>query len=202
MKKIIMFAAAIFMLAGCGNKKNEQSAAIPFEDMNWVKVEPEEIDFNPFVTIGKDWMALAMGNKDAMNSMTISWGQAGVLWSKPVFTVYVSSDRHSKKLMDGSKYFTVMAFPDTRKNKAALTYIGSHSQADEPDKTANAGLTVEFTELGNPILKEAELAFECKIIYKEEIKRNLLPDDVKPRYEQMGLHTMYVGEIVNVFQKK
>lgn len=198
----MMIVAAALMLCSCGGKKADQTAAVPFESLGWTKVAPEDIDFNPFQTVGKDWMALAMGNKDAMNSMTISWGQCGVLWNKPVFTVYVSSDRFSKKQMDSNKYFTVSAFPDTRKNKAALTYIGSHSQRDEPEKTKNAGFTVDFSELGNPLINEASMVFECKIIYKEEIKKNLLPDDVRPSYDDMGLHTMYVGEIVNVFQKK
>lgn len=198
----MIMVAATLALVSCGGKKADKEATIPFEDMKWVKTNPEELEFNPFQTVGKDWMALAMGDEKSMNSMTISWGQAGVLWNKPVFTVFVSSDRYSKHLMDASKYFTVMAFPATRKNKEALVYIGSRSQQDEPDKTANAGFTVEFTEAGNPIFNEANLAFECKIIYKEEFKKGQLPDDVKPMYDEMGLHTMYIGEIVNVFQKQ
>lgn len=201
MKRIIAFTAVIMLLCGCGARK-DRNVTVPFEDMEWTRVAPEEIEFNPFQAIGKDWMALAMGGQSSMNSMTISWGECGVLWNKPVFTVYVSSDRYSRKLMDSSEYFTVMAFPDTRKNKAGLTYIGSHSQRDEPDKTENAGFHVEYTELGNPVFNEASLVYECRIIYKEELKKNLMPDDVKPRYDEMGLHTMFIGEIVNVYRKQ
>lgn len=200
MRKILIMTVASMILAACsqGNKREKTS----FKDLAWEQVEPVDLDFNPFQRIGKDWMALAMGNGESMNSMTISWGTAGELWNKPVFIVYVSSDRFSKELMDKQKYFTVMSFPNTRANKEALGYIGSRSGRDEPAKTENAGFTVEYTERGNPIFKEAELSFECKILYKEEFKHELLPAEVKPRYEQMGLHTMYIGEIVSVLKKK
>ncbi len=200
--KIRLMAAcllAALLLGSCrGGEKAEQDSG----NEVWEKLSPEELDFNPFRTIGKDWMALAVGKDEGMNSMTISWGGAGVLWNKPVFTVYVSSDRYSKRLMDDNAYFTVMAFPHERRYKDALLYIGSKSKRDEPDKTADAGFTVEYTELGNPLFREAALAFECRIIYREEFKMELLPSDVRRMYEDTGLHTMYVGEIVNVYGKR
>lgn len=200
MKKIFCIVLILSTLLSCGEKKKD-SETIKFEDLKWETIAPEQIEFNPFQTIGQDWMALAMGKAENMNSMTISWGSAGVLWNKPVFTVFVSSDRYSKGLMDKQEYFTVMAFPESRKNKEALTYIGSRSGRDEPNKTENAGFTVEYSELGNPLFKEANLVFECKILYKEEFKKDQLPSEIKPRYDNMGLHTMYIGEIVNVYQK-
>lgn len=199
MKKLICIITCLAALLSCGSRE-KSSETVEFESMNWENVTPESLDINPFQTIGQDWMALAMGRDENMNSMTISWGTAGVLWNKPVFTVFVSSDRYSKGLMDEQKYFTVMAFPESKNNKDGLTYIGSRSGRDEPNKTENAGFTVEYTELGNPMFKEAELVFECKIWYKEEFKQDLLPSDVKPRYDTMGLHTMYIGEIVNVYR--
>lgn len=197
----IFLALSVAVLCSCGSGKKENNT-MEKENWKWEKVNPTDLDFNPFQTIGVDWMALAMGGEKSMNSMTISWGTAGELWNKQVFTVFVSSDRYSKRLMDESKYFTVMAFPKSRKIKESLVYIGSRSQRDEPDKTVNAGFTVEYTELGNPIFKEANLVFECRIIYKEEFKMELLQPEVRRMYEDMGLHTMYIGEIVNVFVKQ
>lgn len=199
--KYLFLALSVAVLCSCGSGKKENNT-MEKENWKWEKVNPTDLDFNPFQTIGVDWMALAMGGEKSMNSMTISWGTAGELWNKQVFTVFVSSDRYSKRLMDESKYFTVMAFPKSRKIKESLVYIGSRSQRDEPDKTVNAGFTVEYTELGNPIFKEANLVFECRIIYKEEFKMELLQPEVRRMYEDMGLHTMYIGEIVNVFVKQ
>ena len=45
------------------------------------------------------------------------------------------------------------------------------------------------------------MALECRIIYKEEFRRDLLPSDVKPMYDDMGLHTFYIGEIVACYRK-
>ena len=85
--------------------------------------------------------------------------------------------------------------------KPALSYIGSHSGRDG-DKLREAGLTTEFTELGNPIFEEANLAIECKLLYKEELDVQQVPDNIREMYDRgVGPHTMYIGEIVNVWIK-
>ena len=170
------------------------------ENMQWAETDISELQMNPVDVFAKDWMALAAGSEASFNAMTISWGTIGELWNKPVVIVYVSSDRATKKLMDENKYFTVSAFPSSAKE--SLVYIGSHSMKDEPDKVAAAGLTAEFSPLGNPMFKEACLTIECRKIYAEPFKEELLPDDVRPRYEKMGMHTAYIGEIVNVWEKE
>lgn len=205
MKKILVMLAAAAVLAGCGGKKSEgDNASIPVEDMQWKKTDPYEMDFRPFKMISKDWMALAVGSGDRMNSMTVSWGILGELWSRPVFTVFVRSSRYTKKLMDENKYFTVSAFPQTAKNRESLVHIGGHSKKDDPDKTANAGLEVEYSELGNPLFRQSDLAFECRILYREELKEELLPPEIRKIYAEgdPAMHTMYIGEIVNVYVKE
>ena len=173
----------------------------PVEQREWISVDPLDLQMNPVKAFARDWMALAVGNNKAMNAMTISWGTIGELWGKPVVIVYVSSDRYSKALMDKNSYFTVSAFPESIKNREILSYIGSHSQAEEPDKVTNAGLKVEYSALGNPLFKQANLAIECKKLYSDEFKKTLMPDDVRHLYDELGVHTFYIGEIVNVFVK-
>lgn len=107
-------------------------------------------------------MVLAVGKKDDMNAMTVSWGEMGELWGLPVITVFVSTSRYTHSFMERNNYFTVTAFPE--RMRSALLYIGTHSGKDD-DKLKAAGLTPEYTELGNPIFKEANLAIECRIIY-------------------------------------
>jgi flavin reductase (DIM6/NTAB) family NADH-FMN oxidoreductase RutF len=48
----------------------------------------------------KDWMVLAVSKECDFNAMTISWGQMGELWNKPVVTVYVRDSRYTKKFID------------------------------------------------------------------------------------------------------
>lgn len=202
-----LIVLAVILTSGC-HRKNADSAQVSGTDSlevvkPWTKIVPEELELKPIDRIANDWMALSVGDKRSMNSMTISWGTIGQLWNKPVFIVFVSSDRYTKRLMDANRYFTVTAFPQSRELKEALVYIGSHSQREEPDKTANAGLTVEYTTLGNPIISEGNLAIECQKIYSEEFDKGRLPADIRDNmYANLGLHTLYIGEIVNIWTRE
>lgn len=199
----LALAATLILPASCRHGGESGEGREDADSLaTWVKLAPEELVMRPVGEFSRDWMALAMGNAKSFNSMTISWGSVGQLWNKPVVTVYVSSDRYSKKLMDNSNWFTISRFPDKREYKDGLIYLGSHSQKDDPDKTANSGLRVDFTEQGNPRFKDAELVIECKKIYSDEFKKDKLPQDIRDGiYSSTGLHTMYIGEIVNVYEK-
>ena len=206
---IIAAIAAIVCLTAChkgrGNDIDNTDTQIDtvMTDNVWTKVDPMEFSIDPITTFSKDWMALATGTKKGFNSMTVSWGTVGYLWNKPVVIVFVSKDRYSKKLMDDNQYFTLTGFPKTKECRRALEYIGSHSQKDDPDKTAHAGLSVEFTTLGNPVFSEGNLAIECKKIYSDEFETDKMPKDVmESLYARMGMHSFYIGEIVNVLEKK
>lgn len=198
MKKTIYMILLALTVAACGGR---DGAKTDIRTMQWEKTDPTDLEMKPVAAFATDWMALGVNAREGVNAMTISWGQIGELWGRPVVTVFVSKDRHTKHMLDEAGQFTVSAFPNTLESRRILTYIGSHSLSDEPDKLENAGLTFDLTEAGNPLFKEADLAIECKVIYKEEFKADLLPDKVKPMYEQMGLHTFYIGEITNVYRK-
>lgn len=168
----------------------------------WKEITPYEIK-NSVTLFEKDWMALAVGKKGDMNAMTIAWGGLGELWGKPVVTVYVRSNRYTYGFMERNNYFTVTAFPEDK--RPALQYIGTHSGRDDKDKLKKAGLTPAFTELGNPIFEEANLAIECRIVYKAPFNVSAIADDeTRSDYADAkngGVHTMYIGEIVNVWKK-
>lgn len=194
-----LFAA--LMLAACGNKTNEtpkeEKASTSAE---WQKIEPQEIDVNAVKMFADDWMLLSAGKDSSMNMMTIAWGGLGELWGKHVVTIYVSPDRYTYKFLEENDHFTVTAFPEEYREK--LQYLGTASGRDE-DKIKGSGLTPKFTDLGNPIYKEATLAIECKKIYAEQFKKNLMPVEQRQWYDdaKLGVHMMYIGEIVNVWKK-
>ena len=202
---VLTAAACLFSCKGRHHEALEETvqADSVLTEHAWTPVDPMELNMNPVGNFAQDWMALAMGNSKKYNSMTISWGTIGELWNKPVVIVFVSSDRASKQMMDDNAYFTVTGFPRTKACKDALVYIGSHSLRDDPDKTANAGLTVEFTEAGNPIFAEGRLAIECRKMYSEPFDLSRVPQDIRERmYAEMGVHTMYIGEITGAWEKK
>ena len=193
----VLFCAGVLFGCGGGASSGAEESA---QTAAWKAIAPKEIADNPIVKVGSEWMALAAGSEDDFNAMTIGWGTWGVLWGRPVVTVYVSSSRYTYEYMERNDYFTVTGFPEAM--KPALSYIGSHSGRDG-DKLKEAGLTPEFTELGNPIFAEANLAMECKLLYKEELDVEQVPENIREMYERgVGPHTMYIGEIVNVWVKE
>lgn len=201
MNRIYIIGAALVLLfaVSCGGKKGEE-APLSISEMQWTKLSPDSLALQPIKAFDKDWMALSAGHKE-MNSMTISWGEIGVLWNKPVVTVFVREERYTKRLIDQTGQFTLTIFPDDPKCKQALVYLGSHSRADEPDKMKNAGLSYEASEAGNPLIKEGILALECKVLYKDVLKSDQMPKDIKSFYDNAGLHTMYIAQILNIYTK-
>ena len=192
---------AALLLTACGNKANEsETEAKTTNSDQWQEIMPQNIDVNAVKLFANDWMLLSAGKDTSMNMMTIAWGALGELWGKPIVTVYVSTDRYTYKFLEDNEYFTVTAFPEQFRDK--LQYIGSVSGRDE-DKVKGSGLTPEFTKLGNPIYKEANLAVECKKIYAEQLKKELMPLEQRQWYDEkkLGVHMMYIGEIVNVWKK-
>ncbi|MCQ2282403.1 MAG: flavin reductase family protein [Bacteroidales bacterium] len=203
MKKTVFFAMAVMLMAACNQKQSvdEKMMDTTMENKEWTEIKPEELNANVFDLMDKDWMILSAGKEGDMNMMTIGWGQLGVLWNKPVLTVYVSTSRYTNEFVEREGRFTVTAFPEQYRD--ALKYLGSVSGRDE-DKLKGSGFTAEFTENGSPIYKEANLAIECKKIYTQQFDQSLLRDEQKDWYAQrgIGLHVMYIGEIEHIWVKE
>ena len=197
MNKTIALIIISMAMLSCGDTPKDTEN---IREKPWTEIAPADIDLNPIQMIDKDWLEVSAGKEGNMNLMTISWGTVGELWNKPVFIVYVSTSRYTHRFMEENDYFTVTHFPESMRDK--LAYLGRVSGRDE-DKVAGAGLTVEFTELGNPIYAEADLAIECKKIYGQQFDADLMPAEQRQWYERngLGIHSMYIGEIIHVWEK-
>ena len=171
-------------------------------DGSWRKITAAELKDNAFSLFRNDWMLLATGTRNEKNAMTISWGGMGVLWGRDVVTVYVSTSRYTYGLMEKNDCFTVTAFPE--EYRAALKYMGTKSGRDE-DKFKNSGLTPQYTPLGHPAFAEARLLIECRKVYSAPFDYNqIILQNAKDMYDRktMGIHTQYIGEILNVWVKE
>ncbi|MCH5199422.1 MAG: flavin reductase [Oscillospiraceae bacterium] len=143
------------------------------------------------------WALLTAGDKDGYNSMTISWGGLGTLWSKPVATVYVKPVRYTHQFMEKSDYFTVSFFSEEYRNALMLMGMKSGRNAD---KVKEAGLTADFLE-NSVMFKEAKTTLLCKKIYKQDLDVGNIPEDVvKAFYTDEAAHTMYIGEVVDIIE--
>ena len=79
--------------------------------MAFQEVDISTLEFNPFDKISRQWMLVTAGNEDTSNTMTASWGGVGIMWGKPVATVYIRPQRYTKEFIDKDEYFTILFFP-------------------------------------------------------------------------------------------
>lgn len=170
----------------------------------WRRIEAAEIAENPVLLFGKGWFGLAAGTAEDMNAMTIGWGGLGTLWgmNNAVVNIYVEPTRYTHGYLLENDHFTLTSVPEEHRD--ALRYIGSRSGRNEEDKIANAGLTVGFTELGNPFFNEGRMVIECKKIYSAPMVLEGMGEKGKLTYDPsrgMKPHTIFIGEVVNVFVK-
>ncbi len=144
---------------------------------------------------------LAVGDREKSNAMTIGWGGIGTVFGRTALTVYVAEKRYTKEFIDKAEYFTVMTFDVDHSN--VLNYMGTKSGRDG-DKAKALGLHTAYTANGTPYYTEATMVIECKIMYAAPMEAKDFKSDV-PRnlYRNFsgGLHSIYIGEVVNAWQK-
>ena len=156
----------------------------------------EKLDMNPFEKIGKQWALVTAGDENRCNTMTVSWGGVGVLWGKNVVYIFIRDSRYTKEFIDNGDTFS-MAFLG-EEYRGALNFCGAHSGRDG-DKFEQAGLTAAFRD-GIPYPDEADLVLLCRKLAAVPITEDTFVDaQIQPKWYGDGdMHTMYVGEIVQV----
>jgi len=195
MKKTLFTALLASMLMAVASPLSAQ------EENGFKKINVRE----DFKENGFQWFhdaeLLAAGDKTKSNAMTIGWGGIGTLWGRTALTVYVAEKRYTKEFMDKAEYFTVMAFDVEHSN--VLRYMGTKSGRDG-DKAQALGLHTAYTANGTPYYTEASLVIECKIMYAAPFDPDHFKSEVPKRmysHFPAGIHSMYIGEVVNAWQK-
>ena len=166
--------------------------------MGFSKIMPVDMKGNVFDLIGNRWMLLTAGDKDNLNTMTVSWGGLGVLWGANVATCYVRPQRYTKEFVEREDYFTLSVYGAEFKKQLAI--CGSKS-GREIDKVSECGFTPVFAECGAPYFEEAELVIVCRKLYFSDFEpENFLDEKIEDCYEEDDYHRMYIGEIVEILQ--
>ena len=168
--------------------------------MAMVTMDVKDLSVEIFKLIDKKTPLLTAGSREKYNTMTVSWGSLGTLWSVPASTVYVRPQRYSHEFMDSSDYYTLSFFSD--EYRKAMEFCGSNS-GRTVDKAEKCGLTVAYTEEGAPYFEEAELVLVCKKMYHQDFDpKGFCYERLSGLYANQDYHTMYVGEVVQALKKQ
>jgi flavin reductase (DIM6/NTAB) family NADH-FMN oxidoreductase RutF len=165
----------------------------------FISVIPDELNESAFKLIGKDWMLVAAGNISDYNMMTASWGSFGVLWNRPIVSVFVRPPRYTYDYMESNLFFTLCFFDYKYRN--LLNLLGSKSGRDI-EKMKIDELDSQSIENRSVFFDQARLVIECKKLYFNDINpANFLDSTLDGHYPKADYHRMYIGEVMNVFKK-
>ncbi len=165
------------------------------------KVDVYTIKENVFDQLQNEWMLITAGSVQDFNTMTAAWGGFGILWQKPVATIFIRPQRFTYKFTEEQPTFSLSFFGHD-KYRDALSFCGTKSGRDY-NKPQEVGLTPALTSANNIAFQEARLVFDCRKIYADDIKpAHFFDKDLeKSIYPQKDYHRFYIGEIVGCYKR-
>jgi flavin reductase (DIM6/NTAB) family NADH-FMN oxidoreductase RutF len=189
----------------------EQKKVIPAEK-NWIEKNIRELNGSPVKRIGDEWALLSAGDTAKSggnwNTMTVSWGGLGELWSQDVAFVFIRPQRYTREFVEANSIFTLSFFD--KSSRKALAFCGDKSGRDI-DKAAGAGLNpIVFDRTllngraqGAIGFAEATEIIVCRKLYTHvfDPAKFLDPAIQKNCYPQSDYHTMYIAEVVGLLVK-
>ena len=164
-------------------------------------ISPEEFEKSPFRLIGKEWLLITAPDEEkasGTNAMTASWGNMGILWNKPIATVFVRPQRYTYGLCESAERFSLSTLPDECRN--ALKICGTKSGKDL-DKLEECSLSC--TEIdGVKVIEQSKVAMICKKLYADDLKKECFIDkDQLKHYPTDDFHRFYILEIEKILVK-
>ncbi|MFH2095674.1 MAG: flavin reductase [Bacteroidota bacterium] len=170
------------------------------EQQGYKEISAKEIPDNVIHLIADDWMLVTSGDSSSFNTMTASWGGFGNIWNKPVAFIFIRPERYTYGFLENNQSFT-LSFFDHMKFKDDLMVCGTKSGRDG-NKLVETSLTSMNLPEGYIAFSQARLIIACKIIYRDKLSEDIIPEDVKNTfYKSGGFHEMFFGEITSVWIK-
>lgn len=162
-------------------------------------IAPRAWQDNIFSAFGDGWALLTATKPDGTyNTMTASWGTAGIFWNREILTVGIRPERYTYEFAEADTHLSVSFFDGHRE---ALRICGTKSGRD-CDKVALAGLTPCFDKAGFVYFREAKTVALTRKLYVADLAREGFVDTsiLEKSYNGDGLHRLYTCEILELFQ--
>lgn len=155
-----------------------------------------------FSLLGEEWALVTAGNEEKCNTMTVSWGGIGVLWGKPMATLYIRPQRYTREFMEQEDFVSLSFLEEGHKKE--LAFCGKES-GRTVDKFKECNFQPVFQAVADgvvPFVDKAKLVFLCRKQAVMPMVAEALPEDVKERwYPKADYHLMYFCEIVGILEK-
>ena len=157
-------------------------------------IDPKQLQENVFSLLADRWTLITAGTPDHCNTMTASWGGLGILWNKPMATIYIRPQRYTFEFLEKYDTFTLsFVSPQWKKQ---LAHCGAVSGRDE-DKFAACGFHVAAAGQA-PYIQEADLVLVCRKRYWNDLDPAHMDAEALTNYQAEDYHRMYLGEITQV----
>jgi flavin reductase (DIM6/NTAB) family NADH-FMN oxidoreductase RutF len=189
----------------------EQKNVIAAEK-NWIEKNIRELSASPVKRLCDDWALVTAGDTSVSgghwNTMTVSWGGLGELWSQDVAFVFIRPQRYTREFVEANSLFTISFFE--KKYRKALAVCGDKSGRDF-DKAGETGLTpivfdrsiLNSRAQGAIAFAEASEIIVCRKLYTHAFDPAKFLDPAIQRncYPQSDFHTMYIAEVLGLLVK-
>ncbi len=136
---------------------------------------------------------------EKVNTMTITWGFAGLAFGKTYFVAMIRPSRYTFELLEKAESFTV-SIPFNENMKEALRICGTKSGRD-CDKVSVAEITFsDGKSVSTPVVDGCDQYYECEITHKVESDGSDFSEKINNNFYSNGNYHYFVyGEIKEVY---
>ena len=146
------------------------------------------------------WALVTAGDEKAFNSMTVSWGAMGEMWSKDAAFIFIRHNRYTYEFIENSPLFTLSFYDE--KYKPALGKIFGSKSGRDTDKVKESGFTPLPVD-GAVTYEQAKYTAVCRVMASQDIeKSSFIDESIGKWYENDPIHRMYIAEIIKVYKNE